>query len=132
MKSRFFTLLGYTLATIAVITYLRVQHVPSISEAFDGIVPGLYFSGIFAIGLFGGLWIFAMRPANTLSPLLALMRGFNAGLISWLLIFLLWFVPWMTVLDRYAYIINSNLIFCVGVMMNKLPIYSILKDESEE
>ena len=130
MKARLLTTLGFALSTIAIITFLHVQKSPGTNEALDGILSGAYFTLIFATGLFGGIWIFNLRPAPMRAPVIALITGLNCGLLSWFLIYALWLLPWsqQPFLAAHAFTINSVFIFCVGVVMNKLPLYKIKKE----
>ncbi len=132
LRIRLLTLTGFAAATITVLVYLHVQQRAAWTIAVDGLLSGLYFSGVFAVGWFGGLWIYSLPPAIRCSPVLALMSGFNAGLISWLGIYLLWLVPFVHAWNDIALVINSNLIFTIGVVMNKVPIYHIPSDETDE
>jgi hypothetical protein len=132
LRVRLFTLLGFSLATVAIITYLHLQKLPSMGQALDGFLSGLYFSGMFATGLFGGVWIFSLRASPSRSTILALLTGFNAGLVSWLLIYLFWLLPSSGFIARFAFMVNSILIFCIGVLINRLPIYHDIQNESED
>lgn len=132
MKNRFFTFLGFTVATVGVITYFHLQKRLNVPEVLAGITSAVYFSVIFAAGLFGGIWIFNLRKTPVRPTVLAAITGFNSGLISWLLIYLLWLLPLMNLLKHYVFVINSVLIFCAGVVINKVPIYGSNKNSHQE
>jgi hypothetical protein len=135
MKARFYTTLGFAFSTISIMTFLHIQRFPSIGEALDGLFSGLYFVSIFAGGIYGGMWIFNLRPARMRSPILTVMTGLNAGLISWFLIYALWLMPKINqqlLLVSNAFVLNSVFLFCVGVLLNVLPLYKIKTNSNDE
>ena len=135
MKARLYTTLGFAFSTVSILTYLHIQRFPSIIEALDGILSGFYFVFIFAGGIYGGMWIFNLHPTRMRSPILTVMTGLNVGLISWFLIYALWLMPKINqqhFLASNAFVINSVFLFCVGVLLNLLPLYKIKTNPKNE
>ena len=107
--------IGFAVPTVLLITALHLARTATFSEAVDGVISGLWFTGLFYVGMRLAGTSLDQQDGNERRDLIL---GMAAGALTWALMAFGWSLPGAAGLDQsgLAFPINTAIVLGIGAV----------------